>query len=45
MCPDVFGFDDDKGVAFIKDPYGADEEAIEEAIDSCPASCIHWDAN
>lgn len=39
--PTVFRFDDDmKAEAF--DPNGASEEEIQEAMDLCPAACIHW---
>ncbi len=30
------------GVAEVYDPEGASEERIQEAIDACPVSCIHW---
>ncbi len=40
--PEVFRMDDD-GLAEVYDPTGAPEEKIQEAIDSCPVSCIHWE--
>lgn len=39
-CPDVFTMDDDKSV--VKNPQGASEDAIQEAMDVCPVECIHW---
>jgi ferredoxin len=27
----------------VYDPDGADEGAIQEAIDLCPVACIYWD--
>ncbi len=39
--PGVFRLDDDSK-AEVFDPAGADESEIQEAIDICPAACIHW---
>ncbi|RNC66350.1 MAG: ferredoxin [Desulfuromonadales bacterium] len=41
-APEVFRFDDNN-LAEVFDPAGASEETIQEAIDACPVSCIHWD--
>jgi ferredoxin len=41
MVPAVFRLGDDE-IAEVFDPEGAPEEKIQEAIDSCPVSCIHW---
>jgi ferredoxin len=41
IVPAVFRLNDD-GVSEVYDPAGADEDKIQEAIDSCPVSCIHW---
>lgn len=41
-CPDVFRMNDDN-VAEVYNPEGASEEEIQEAIDSCPVECIHWE--
>jgi len=30
-------------VAEIHNPEGATEEKIQEAMDSCPVECIHWE--
>ena len=43
LCPDVFEFDVDAEKARVIKPSGGDEECIQEAIDSCPTECIHWD--
>ena len=43
LCPDVFRLDDDLGYAVVINPEGASEDEIQEAIDSCPAACIHWE--
>lgn len=39
--PGVFRMDDDNK-AEVFDPNGASESEIQEAIDICPAACIHW---
>jgi ferredoxin len=31
------------GKAEVFDPDGAPAEQIQEAIDGCPVSCIHWE--
>lgn len=41
-CPDVFRLNEDLGYAEVIDPVGASEEEIQDAINYCPASCIHW---
>ena len=41
QVPGVFRMDDDNK-AEVFDPSGADESEIQEAIDICPAACIHW---
>lgn len=42
LCPEVFAFDEEDEVAKVINPE-ADDECIEEAIDSCPAECISWE--
>ena len=42
MCPEVFEFDEDAEVAKVINPE-AEDDCVEEAIDSCPAECIHWE--
>ncbi len=39
--PTVFRLDDEMK-AEVFDPAGAAEEAIQEAMDLCPVSCILW---
>jgi ferredoxin len=41
LVPGVFRLNDG-GVSEVYDLEGADESAIQEAIDSCPVNCIHW---
>lgn len=43
VCPDVFDFDTETEKAVVSDEESEDEECIEEAIESCPVDCIHWD--
>jgi len=40
-CPGVFRMDADTK-AEVFDPSGDSEETIQEAIEMCPVSCIHW---
>ncbi|MEW6446692.1 MAG: ferredoxin [Bacillota bacterium] len=42
ICPEVFKVNEDLGYAEVINPKGGSEDAIQEAIDSCPASCIDW---
>jgi ferredoxin len=39
--PEVFEMSSD-GVSRVHNPKGAEEDRIQEQIDSCPAECIHW---
>ena len=41
MCPDVFELDED-GVAVAMNPKGDSDDAIQDCLDACPESCIHW---
>ena len=41
VCPEVFRLNEDD-ISEVHDPDGASEELIEEAMDSCPVECIHW---
>jgi len=43
LCPDVFGFDEDAEKANVILEEGGPEDCIQEAIDSCPVECIHWE--
>lgn len=40
--PGVFRMKADN-VAEVHDPAGDSEDKIQEAIDACPVSCIHWE--
>lgn len=42
MVPEVFRMTEN-AVAEVYDPEGAAADRIQEAMDSCPVSCIHWD--
>ncbi|MDC0834969.1 ferredoxin [Leptolyngbya valderiana BDU 20041] len=39
--PEVFQMDDEN-LAEVHDSTGADEDDIQNEIDSCPGMCIHW---
>jgi ferredoxin len=43
VCPDVFRMNEEKEKAEVVSVPEDSEECIEEAIDTCPVSCIHWD--
>lgn len=43
ICPEVFGFDEDNEVAYVKKSEGGPEDEIEEAMDNCPVDCILWE--
>lgn len=43
LCPEVFAFDEDAEKAKVIKPKGGPEDCIEEAMDSCPEGCIHWE--
>ncbi|MCX5906204.1 MAG: ferredoxin [Deltaproteobacteria bacterium] len=42
ICPEVFRMND-QDVSEVYDSTGAPAEKIQEAIDSCPVQCIHWE--
>lgn len=42
IAPHTFQFDD-QSLSKVIDPHGDPEEVIQEAIDSCPVSCIAWE--
>ncbi len=42
LCPEVFEFDEDSQKARVINPE-ADDECVQEAIDSCPVECIQWE--
>lgn len=41
VCAGVFEMGDDD-IAKVKNPSGASESEIQEAIDACPAEAISW---
>jgi ferredoxin len=43
LCPDVFEFDSDSEKAIVITPESGPEECIDEAIETCPVECIHWE--
>ena len=40
ICPEVFGFNEDEGKAYVIKDEGGPADEIDEAIGSCPAQCI-----
>lgn len=42
ICPDVFKLNEETDTAQVIKSEGGPEDLIQEAIDSCPAQCIHW---
>ena len=43
LCADVFSFNEEEEKAEIIMPEGGPEDCIEEAMDTCPVECIHWE--
>jgi len=43
LCPEVFAFNEDEGKAHVIQEESGDESCIEEAVGSCPASCITYE--
>ncbi len=42
IVPTVFRLNE-QNLSEVHNPAGAPEEKIQEAIDSCPVACIHWE--
>lgn len=42
ICPEVFKLDSDSEKAKVIKQEGGPENLIEEAINTCPVSCISW---
>jgi ferredoxin len=42
LCPEVFTLNESLGFAQVINPGGAPDDKIQEAIDACPVTCIHW---
>ena len=43
ICPEVFKLNEDTEKAEVIKPEGGPVDQIQEAIDTCPVSCIHWE--
>lgn len=43
IAPGAFSFDESIGKASVSNIDGEPEDKIQEAMDTCPASCIHWE--
>lgn len=41
IAPGAFAMDDDDK-SYVKDVNGEPEDVIQEAMDTCPTECIHW---
>jgi ferredoxin len=43
LCSEVFAFNEAEEKAEVIMPEGGPEDCIEEAMDTCPVECIHWE--
>jgi ferredoxin len=43
ICSEAFTFNEAEQVAEVNLPEGGMEDCIEEAIETCPVECIHWE--
>jgi ferredoxin len=43
ICPEVFQMKESEEKAEVIKTEGGSEELIQEAMDTCPVSCIHWE--
>jgi ferredoxin len=43
ICPEVFQMQEGDEKAKVIKPEGGPEDLIQEAMDTCPVSCIHWE--
>jgi ferredoxin len=43
LCGEVFAFNEEEEKAQVIMPEGGPEDCIEEAIETCPVECIHWE--
>lgn len=41
LCPEVFAFDPDTEKAYVRPDAEAGADCVQEAIDTCPVTCIH----
>lgn len=43
VCPEVFKLNEDTEKAEVVKPEGGPQDLIEEAMETCPVECIHWE--
>lgn len=43
ICPEIFVLNESLEKAQVVNPDGCPEEKVNEAIETCPVNCIHWD--
>lgn len=43
LCPAIFAEADDKPIIAKPQVDPVEEDCVQEAIDSCPVSCIYWE--
>ena len=43
ICPEVFQMKEGEEKSEVIKPEGGPENLIQEAIDTCPVSCIRWE--
>jgi ferredoxin len=43
VCPEVFKLDKDREKSEVVKSESGSVECIEEAMEACPVSCIHWE--
>jgi ferredoxin len=43
LCSEVFTFNEEEEKAEVIMPEGGPEDCIEEAMETCPVECIHWE--
>jgi ferredoxin len=43
LCSEVFAFNEAEEKAQVIMPEGGPEDCIEEAMETCPVECIHWE--
>ncbi|MGA8571293.1 MAG: ferredoxin [Desulfobaccales bacterium] len=42
VCPEVFRLNEVLGHSEVINAFGAPEDQVQQAMDQCPAQCIHW---
>ncbi len=43
VCPEVFQMNEEKEKSEVIQPEGGPTDCINEAIETCPVSCIQWE--